>query len=145
MDARVHQERSKLSLTLRYSREGALFAAPRPLQPTAAEQTADGLRVRLETDRLLPRRESRLTFVVSDAATGRPVISLEPFLGAAGHLLIVDEALVTATHGHPEGEFSGGPDVSFNPVFPAPGRYKLWLQVQRRGVVATLPFVVEVP
>lgn len=125
--------------------EGPLFTAPRPLQPAPAEQIADGLRVRLETERLLPRRESRLTFVVSDAATGQPVTSLEPFLGAAGHLLIVDEALGTAMHGHPEGRFSGGPDVGFHPVFPAPGRYKLWLQVQRRGAVTTLPFVVVVP
>jgi hypothetical protein len=48
-------------------------------------------------------------------------------------------------HGHPEGALSSGPVLTFGPVFPAPGRYKLWLQFQRKGKVVTAPFVIEVP
>jgi len=125
--------------------DGPLFAAPKRLEMLPFEQVVDGLRVRLETPRLAPRRESELKFVVADAVTGRPVTDLEPFLGAAGHLLIVNAAATSALHGHPEGGFTGGPDVSFQPVFPAPGRYKLWVQLQRRGAIVTAPFVVEIP
>ena len=31
------------------------------------------------------------------------------------------------------------------PVIPRSGRYKFWLQAQRRGTVATAPFVIDVP
>jgi hypothetical protein len=34
--------------------------------------------------------------------------------------------------------------VSAHAVFPRPGLYKLWAQVQRHGGVATVPFVVRV-
>ena len=32
---------------------------------------------------------------------------------------------------------TSGPMVTFGPVFPAPGRYKMWAQFQRRGEVVT--------
>jgi hypothetical protein len=34
--------------------------------------------------------------------------------------------------------------VTFEAIFPRPGRYKLWVQFQRAGAVITAPFVVEV-
>ena len=111
---------------------------------TDREQTADGVRVRLEADSLRALRPSALRFVVTDASTGKPVVDLEPYLGAPGHLLIVDSDLKFAIHGHPEGQ-SSGPEVAFDPVLPSAGRYKLWVQFQRNGRVVTVPFVIEVP
>jgi hypothetical protein len=101
--------------------------------------------VRLEAGDLRALRPSPLRFVVSDATSGAPVTDLEPYLGATGHLLIVDRELRAAIHGHPEGAPSPGPTVDFDPVLPAPGRYKLWVQFQRKGRVLTIPFVIEVP
>jgi len=52
--------------------------------------------------------------------------------------------LTEAIHGHPADD-ARGPTLSFAPILPRPGRYKLWLQVQRAGHVATAAFVVDVP
>jgi hypothetical protein len=123
---------------------GPLFApAPTPAV-SPVERTVGGLRIRVEHEVLRPRRESLLRFVVSDAESGQPVTDLEPYLGATGHLLIVDTQLSTAVHGHPEGVRTTGPLVMFGPVFPAPGLYKMWVQLQRRGQIITAPFVVRV-
>jgi hypothetical protein len=123
----------------------ASLFAPMPAPATSSlEQVADGLRIRLEHDVLRPRRESPLRFAVTDSESGLPAMDLEPYLGATGHLLIVSSDLSTAVHGHPEGGRTTGPTVTFGPVFPAPGTYKMWVQVQRRGKVITAPFVVTV-
>ncbi|HEY0472423.1 MAG TPA: hypothetical protein VGD34_12175 [Kribbella sp.] len=37
-----------------------------------------------------------------------------------------------------------GPDVPFTYTFPTPGRYRLWLQVERRYAVLTVPVVIDV-
>ncbi len=60
-------------------------------------------------------------------------------------MLVVSSDLTAAVHGHPEGISSAGPIVTFGPVFPAPGMYKMWVQFQRRGQVVTASFVVTVP
>ena len=104
-----------------------------------------GLRIALEAVSPVPRRETALRFHISDASTGLPATDLEPYLGAAGHLLVVNQDLTAALHGHPEGVATSGPMVTFAPVFPAPGRYKMWVQFQRRGAVVTAAFVVTVP
>ena len=123
---------------------GPLFVPATSLAATPTEQIVGDLRIRLEADTLRPRRESLLRFVLSDASSGLPVTDLEPYLGAAGHMLIVSSDLSTAVHGHPEGNRTAGPVVTFGPVFPAPGVYKLWVQFQRKGDVVTAPFVVTV-
>jgi hypothetical protein len=125
--------------------DGALFTPPVELLTDAREQDVSGLRIKLEYDRLRPRRESVLRFVMSDSDTGLPAIDLEPYLGAAGHALIVSADLATAIHGHPETQQSSGPTVMFAPVFPQPGAYKVWVQFQRRSRVITAAFTVTVP
>jgi hypothetical protein len=124
---------------------GLLFAPPPTLTPGSTEQVVGGLRIRLEAPSLKPRRETPVRFQISDAATGSPVTDLEPYLGASGHLLIVSQDATAAIHAHPEGAATGGPMVAFDPVFPAPGLYKLWVQVQRKGEVVTASFIVDVP
>ena len=61
----------------------------------------------------------------------RRSLDLEPFLGAAGHMLIVNAELTEASHAHPERQAARGPSVSFHPLMPAAGLYKLWVQFQR--------------
>jgi len=124
---------------------GPLFESLPDIPVMAGEQVGGGLRIRMEAPSPAARRESVVRFHVADAVTNKPVSDLEPYLGASAHLLIVNRDLTLAMHAHPEGTTTTGPIVAFAPVFPAPGRYKLWVQIQRNGEVITAPFVVEVP
>jgi hypothetical protein len=123
---------------------GPLFDAPPTIEPGPAEQVAGGVRIRMTVESPAPRRPLPIRFEIADAVRGTPVTDLEPFLGAAGHLLIVDDRLTTAIHGHPEEAGTAGSSVTFAPVLPGYGRYKVWVQVQRRGEVITAPFVIDV-
>jgi len=124
---------------------GRLFGSPPELASTASKQVSSGLRISVDAPSLAARRESSVRFHVSDAATGLPVTDLEPYLGASGHALIVNPDMTAAIHAHPEGAVTSGPVVTFAPVFPAPGRYKMWVQFQRKGAVVTAAFVIDVP
>jgi hypothetical protein len=88
-------------------------------------------------------KDACLTFTVTDAKTGAPVSDLEPLLGAPAHMLLVRADLSDAVHAHPEELATGGPTVSFHPLIPAPGDYKLWVQFQRRGTITTIPFEIR--
>jgi Heavy metal binding domain len=125
--------------------KGPLFSPPAELAGLPLEYTSGGLTIRLDASPAVPRRETPIRVDVSEQATGTPVTDLQPYLGASGHLLAVSGDLRYTLHGHPEGAETSGPVVTFGPVFPAPGRYKLWVQVQRRGEVITAPFVIDVP
>jgi hypothetical protein len=116
------------------------------LRTDVADKDVDGLRLSLDAQtRVL--KPSTLRFSLRDSTTGLPVADLEPFLGASGHLLIVNADLTTAMHSHPElveTERPIGPEVAFAPTFGTPGVYKMWVQFQRGGVVITAPFAVDV-
>lgn len=111
-----------------------------------------------------------LHFAFTDAITGRPA-NLQPWLGAAGHAIVVASDLQSFQHLHGAGdggEARGGhgghhggghadhgmapthagmvvgAGVSFDVKFPAPGTYKLFAQVMRYGEVLTVPFTVAV-
>lgn len=96
----------------------------------------NGLAFRLAPTVWRAGQPARLSIAIADAA-GRPVNDLEPYLGAAGHLLVVSADLTVGIHSHPAGAPSSGPTVSFDAAIPSPGIYKLWLQVQRGGRVHT--------
>jgi hypothetical protein len=124
-------------------RERRSFAPPPALRLDSPDKVVAGVHVRL-TSNLTSGREGTLTFSLSDAATGAPIGNLEPFLGAPGHLLIVNPALTDAFHAHPGIPAVSGADLTFAQLLPSVGYYKLWLQFQRGGRVITVPFVIEV-
>jgi hypothetical protein len=75
---------------------------------------------------------------------GEPVRDLEPYLGAAGHLMIVHEDAVTFVHSHPERDLepqSG--ELRFLCRLPKPGVYRGWLQFRRFGRVQTAEFQIR--
>jgi hypothetical protein len=72
-----------------------------------------------------------------------PSAGLEPYLGAWAHMLAVSEDLIDLLHLHPS-LADGGPVVQFNMIFPRPGLYRIWTQVQRQGAVNTVVFTVPV-
>jgi hypothetical protein len=58
-------------------------------------------------------------------------------------MLVVRADLGDAVHAHPEEIGTTGPTVTFHPLMPAEGDYKIWIQVQRGGRVLTAPFVIR--
>ncbi|HSZ56360.1 MAG TPA: DUF2231 domain-containing protein [Tepidisphaeraceae bacterium] len=81
---------------------------------------------------------------------GQPLTDIEPYLGAMGHCVIISQDTNTYLHCHPEQLFTptkdtrGGPFVAFHTMFPAPGRYKIWAQFQRKGKILIAGFVIDV-
>ena len=113
------------------------------LDGAARSVTKEGITVTLDAEPARAGREVPLTFTVTDAKTGEAVTDLQPYLGAPAHMLIVRADLTDALHAHPEEVVTGGPAISFHPLLPGDGAYKLWLQVQRSGRVITVPFVLR--
>lgn len=115
-------------------------------------KTVVGMRVQLTlpTDGLVAGRDEKLQYHVVDVATGTPVADLEPYLAAYGHTLVVSEDTLHYVHAHPVelpdygAAAGGGPDLTFKAMLPKPGRYRVWTQLKRRGVVSTVSFNVAV-
>ena len=118
----------------------AKASADKPASVEAGLSRPDSVRVSLKAENLVAGKEARLTFTVTHAKTGAPVTDFEPYLGAPAHMLIVRSDLSDAVHEHPEERITGGSTVSFHPLIPAAGDYKLWVQFQRAGRVLTFPF-----
>jgi hypothetical protein len=116
-----------------------------------APKIVDGMRVSVDASKVKAGDTRPLAFRIEDAATGAPVTDLEPYLGAGAHLLVVSADLTEAIHGHPNEEALGagqraggqGAAVSFEPLIPRAGIYKVWIQFQRAGRVATASFVID--
>jgi Heavy metal binding domain len=122
----------------------------------------------LEAGRIVPLR-----FHLSDATSQAPVTDLERYLGAWGHALVLSEDGIEYIHAHPAEQLPdlettlkggatpdgatpggatpggatpsrGGPDITFEALFPKAGRYRIWLQFQREGRTSTASFTVAV-
>jgi hypothetical protein len=124
---------------------GPLSTIPR-LAADGSDKIVGGTRVRLTMPEALAGREQLITFDLQNEATGVPVVDLEPYLGATGHLLLASADLAVAFHSHPIAEISttGGPTVVFQVLFPRAGDYRMWVQFQRRGEVLTTSFTTPV-
>ena len=96
-------------------------------------QTVDGKTVELSIDTLAAGESATLTF---DSKAGKP----EPYLGALGHVVIVDEAGERFIHVHPATDDS----TVFSTRFDEPGIYKLWGEFKFADQVHVYPFVIEV-
>jgi hypothetical protein len=123
---------------------GSPFPEAEGVVPDMRPKTSGSLRVTLAPVIGAAGRETTLAFEVADARGGSPVTDLQPYLGAPAHLLIVSADLADVVHSHPSDIDSSGPTVTFDAVFPRAGRYKLWVQFQRGGIVETAAFVIDV-
>lgn len=131
--------------------EGDLAASLPRLQPDRElHKTVGGtsIRLTLEPDAIVAGRMTKLKYRL--AAGGVPVTNLEPYLGAWGHTLILSEDGLEYVHAHPieylpptAAAPRAGPDITFDALFPRPGRYRIWTQFQRKGEVSTASFTVE--
>ena len=114
-----------------------------PQAPPALSRSAavDGYRIELGGDALRAGTEATLTFDIT--RNGRPVERLQPYLGAAGHLVAIREGDLAYLHVHPLDEPRPG-RLGFDVELDEPGRYVLLLQFKDAGRVHTASFVVEV-
>lgn len=118
-----------------------------PVRAGAPTTTAsvDGYDVTLDGS-LQVGTASRLTLGVT--RDGEPVTTLEPYLGAFGHLVALRDGDLAYLHAHPEGAEAApgelsGPTVAFAVEAPTTGRYLLYLDFQVDGEVRTAAFTVE--
>lgn len=112
--------------------------------PRAIDHVA-GFTVELDGDLVAGTTED-LTITVTRA--GQPVTTLQPYLGAFGHLVALRGGDLAFLHVHPEGaepaaNQHGGPTISFAAMAPTAGRYLLYLDFQVDGNVHTARFIVD--
>jgi hypothetical protein len=137
--------------------DGDIVASLARLEPDRSLSKTAGstvVELRIDPAELVAGRIVPLTFHLSDRASGRPVSDLERYLGAWGHALVLSEDGIEYIHAHPAELLpdlettlkggAGGPDVTFEALFPKAGRYRIWLQFQRQGRTATAWFTVAV-
>ena len=92
----------------------------------------------------------------TDASTGQPVTGIQPYLGAAGHIVILRNDGTRFAHAHAETTDSRGrptfatpgstfgPDLDFHTRFETAGTYRLWGQFRLPdGDVITAAFTVH--
>jgi P-type Cu+ transporter len=123
--------------------------------------TGDGVRVDLDGRASLGGSSDftlRLDHVDGAGSATGPVDDLQPYLGAAGHVVVMraDGSAFAHRHaetfddrGRPVLALPGttfGPDLDLHVRFDRPGAYRLWAQFELGdGTVVTAPFVVHVP
>lgn len=123
---------------------GGDFVPSAASEPVTTTETA-GYDVTVDGD-LAAGQASTLTVTV--ARDGDAVTTLEPYLGAYGHLVALREGDLAYLHVHPHGEDpqpgeTSGPEVAFEVTTPTQGRYLLYLNFQIDGEVHTAEFVLD--
>ncbi|MDZ4686603.1 MAG: hypothetical protein SH850_16150 [Planctomycetaceae bacterium] len=122
------------------SRPAAELKTTAPGEVVAGELSAD-IAIAAGSD----GKSQTITFRLKDRQTGDPVKDLEPYLGAMGHLVVIQAATKAYIHAHPEHGTGAASDVAFEVHTPAAGQYAGWAQFQRGGAIVTVPFVFEGP
>jgi hypothetical protein len=133
------------NLTLSRTVDVAGPFSPKPATAVTATDTTGGYTATLSGD-LSASGSSLLTATITK--DGEPVIELEPYLGAYGHLVALRDGDLAYLHVHPEGEEPApgsvsGPDITFRTQAPTPGRYLLYLDYKVDGDVRTAHFVLD--
>lgn len=135
-------EASALTLTRTIQIAGEF--SPVAAQPTQLDEVA-GFTVSVDGE-MVAGSSSELTLTVT--RDGEPVTTLEPYLGAFGHLVALRDGDLAFLHVHAEGKTpmageTAGPVIVFNAEAPTAGRYLLYLDFQVNGEVHTAEFVLD--
>jgi hypothetical protein len=100
---------------------------------TAFTKSVDGEEVTMNVSSFKAGEPVKLTFDLDRT-------NLTPYLGAMGHVVILDEYGKKFLHVHP----SNDTDTIFETTFNKPGIYKIWAEFQQNGKVRAFPFVIEI-
>jgi hypothetical protein len=116
---------------------GASSAAPLP--QTSTVDTVDGLTVSYQG---IPRSGVAEPLLFRVTRDGRPV-TLQPYLGSFGHLVVLRPSDLGYLHVHPEPELTDG-SIKFWLAAPGTGSFRMFLDFQTDGVVHTAAFTLAV-
>jgi hypothetical protein len=117
-----------------------------PVSPQLARvDEVAGLTVSIDGD-LVAGLSSALAITIT--RDGAPVTTVEPYLGAFGHLVALRDGDLAFLHVHAEGESpqagdTAGPKIVFAAEAPTAGRYLLYLDFKVNGEVHTAEFVLD--
>ncbi|MFI7604577.1 copper resistance protein CopC [Micromonospora sp. NPDC049366] len=111
---------------------------PTVLPPPQPQATAGPFTVSMEGT---PTVGVTTPMVFRVARSGAPV-SLQRYLGAYGHLVVVREGDLGYVHVHPEAELVDGA-VTFWLTAPSPGRYRAFFDFQVDGTVYTAEYTIN--
>jgi hypothetical protein len=131
---------------------GVNYAALKPLELNPLK-----VELKIDTEKIIAGKQTVLKYHLTNAKTGEPIRDLSPYLGAWGHTLILSEDQTDYVHSHPselppdphdteitdEKLFFGGPEVTFEALFPREGIYKIWTQFLRGDQMVVSTFVVR--
>lgn len=119
--------------------------AERPLTKDASlTKVENDLEASLSISSLKAGTEALLTFTFQDVKTMKPITDLQPYLGAIGHVVILNEKLNRYLHVHPVDDNVSGPTAGFSTNFPEPGLYKIWGQFQRKDETFIINYTVSI-
>lgn len=107
------------------------------LPPASTVAHAGPYTVMLEAGDVRAETSSTLSFRVT---RGHEEVSVDPYLGARGHLVVLREGDLAYLHTHAEEDA-----LVFETTFPSAGRYRAFLQLSAGGAVRTAAFTIEVP
>ncbi|MDN4525647.1 hypothetical protein [Fictibacillus fluitans] len=96
-------------------------------------KTVSGYQLSMSPSSFKAKEPVTLSFKVKN---GQP----EPYLGARGHVVILDHTGRKYVHVHPLTE----KETAFETTFDDPGLYKMWAEFKLNGKVITYPFIVHV-
>ncbi|HEU0304694.1 MAG TPA: hypothetical protein VFR32_08935 [Gaiellaceae bacterium] len=109
----------------------------RPLPPASTVAHAGPYTVALDAGDPHAETPAMLSFRVTSDGEG---VTVDPYLGARGHLVVLREGDLAYLHTHAEEDA-----LEFETTFPSAGSYRAFLQLSVGGAVRTAAFTIEVP
>jgi hypothetical protein len=107
---------------------------PGHTDPADEPHAADGITATLDAGEARSGAEGTIAFTVEDDASGARIDSAHLFIASAD----LTEGAFLAAQGD-----GRGPRIAFTTLFPRPGRYKLWVELERASRITTIPFVID--
>lgn len=96
----------------------------------------------------VPTKVGQATMVALNIEkAGNPLTTIQPYLGAGGHAVLLSEDTKSFLHVHPVSQLIGNyyqSPLKFHTEIAKPGLYKMWIQVQVAGKVETIDFTFQV-
>jgi hypothetical protein len=114
-----------------------------PGSPGSAFDVVTNVRIQPLSSGLPAGRTTPFHVMLSRTEDGRPIVNLEPYLGAGGELLAVSEDLTEVVHAHASTDDLPVSLLTFTMTLPKPGAYVVWVQFQRFGEPLTARLEVK--